>query len=232
METPTNSMGWVAAGTVGLVAAGAAALWPSAAEAPAAPPVASAAAPVSCSAPQVRDCTFYASCVERNVPCGPTGYALGFGDKYCNKFKAAQLSPAGVAWASSVMLCLERALVPYTTPEKKSASCEQISRAAFDSHAACYTQPEASICFLPPPDVITVFDTISADELFAPRTLPQIEAVSETCVVQLAGLDGGASNAGHWPTPFVEPDSDDAGPTLAERRAFWANMREKYSRPR
>jgi hypothetical protein len=220
-------MGWVAAGAVGLMAAGTAAFWPRAPEAPAPTPVASVAALVSCSAPQVRDCTFYASCVERNVPCGPSGYAIGFGERYCNKFKAAQLSPTGTAWASSVMLCLERSLVPYTTPEKKSASCEQISQAAFDSHAACYTQPEASICFLPPPDVMTVFDTISADELLAPRTLPQIEAVSATCVGQLTGLEGDGGH-GHWPTPFVNPDGDDAGPTLAERRAFWENMRDKY----
>jgi hypothetical protein len=65
-----------------------------------------------------------------------------------------------------------------------------------------------------------VFDTISADELLAPRTLPQIEAVSTTCVAQLAG---------HWPTPLGGPDG---GPTMAERRAFWASMQEKYKSPR
>ena len=32
------------------------------------------------------NCSFYPSCVERRVPCGPNGYALGYAGKYCIKF--------------------------------------------------------------------------------------------------------------------------------------------------
>lgn len=32
------------------------------------------------------NCSFYSMCVEKRVPCGPNGYALGYGGKYCIKF--------------------------------------------------------------------------------------------------------------------------------------------------
>ena len=32
------------------------------------------------------NCAFYSDCVEKRVPCGPNGYALGYGKKYCVRF--------------------------------------------------------------------------------------------------------------------------------------------------
>lgn len=32
------------------------------------------------------DCGFYSQCVEKHIPCGPNGYALGYAGKYCVKF--------------------------------------------------------------------------------------------------------------------------------------------------
>lgn len=32
------------------------------------------------------NCSFYPLCVEKRVPCGPNGYALGYAGKYCVKF--------------------------------------------------------------------------------------------------------------------------------------------------
>lgn len=41
----------------------------------------------SCEAMAVSgNCDFYSQCVEKRVPCGPDGYALGYGGKYCIKF--------------------------------------------------------------------------------------------------------------------------------------------------
>ena len=31
-------------------------------------------------------CDFYPKCLEATSPCGPSGYALGYGDKYCVRF--------------------------------------------------------------------------------------------------------------------------------------------------
>ena len=32
------------------------------------------------------DCSFYTDCVEANMPCGPSGYAVGYGYHFCNAF--------------------------------------------------------------------------------------------------------------------------------------------------
>ena len=32
------------------------------------------------------NCSFYSLCMEKRVPCGPNGYALGYAAKYCIKF--------------------------------------------------------------------------------------------------------------------------------------------------
>ena len=33
-----------------------------------------------------RDCDFYVDCLEKHIPCGDNGYALGFGDRLCHRF--------------------------------------------------------------------------------------------------------------------------------------------------
>jgi len=238
MASPLGPVGWAAVGAVGLAAGGLAAFWPrgpgasAAPTAPRASTTASAAAASPCEVPRRSDCTFYASCLEQSVPCGPGGYALGFGDRYCKKFQAARLSPEGTAWTSSVMLCLEQALVPYEGPARKSASCEEIAAAAFGSHPGCYTRPEASICFLPPDDVVAVFDTIGADELFTARTRAQIQAVIETCVLQVADLpDPVGSSRGIPPDdPPISP-KDGAAADPPTQKELWAQLREKYRNP-
>lgn len=35
---------------------------------------------------QSANCSFYTECVERNMPCGPEGYALGYGYHFCKAF--------------------------------------------------------------------------------------------------------------------------------------------------
>lgn len=32
------------------------------------------------------DCTFYTECVEGRIPCGSSGYALAYGNHFCNAF--------------------------------------------------------------------------------------------------------------------------------------------------
>ena len=36
---------------------------------------------------QSANCSFYTECVERSVPCGPSGYAVGYGYHFCNAFE-------------------------------------------------------------------------------------------------------------------------------------------------
>jgi len=41
-----------------------------------------------CSNPVRGQCSFYEDCLEARYHCGPDGYPLGYGKKYCNKFIA------------------------------------------------------------------------------------------------------------------------------------------------
>jgi Phosphomannose isomerase type I len=44
-----------------------------------------------CSDSPYGQCSFYAYCLEARYHCGPNGYPIGYGLKYCEKFKGAQL---------------------------------------------------------------------------------------------------------------------------------------------
>lgn len=151
----------------------------------------------ACAEPLPRNCAFYAQCLDKAVTCGESGYALGFGEKYCNGFRRTEFSEKGTAWVNSVMVCLQRALVPNVksatsgfsnaslTPSSNTV-CQRTLDDAFASHPGCYTQPAASICFLGPSDVRKVFGVIGAKEVFTARTGAQISTTIGTCVGQVA----------------------------------------------
>ena len=140
----------------------------------------------SCQLPVERTCAFYAACLEAEKPCGPAGYALGYGEKYCARFDVdGTFSPAGIAWRNAVLHCLQDALVP-ELPIAPSMTCDAITTFAFDSHPACYTA-EPSICFLPFADITNVLGTIDGTDLLSLRSAKQIATVAATCVGQLAG---------------------------------------------
>ena len=146
----------------------------------------------SCATPQELDCSFYSACVDRAIPCGSAGYSLGFGEKYCTAFRAANLSPAGKKWVGRTMACLQRALVPeirkaeaFASAPASEARCKEVFDTAFASHPACYTGKESSICFLPPGDIFTVLDTIGVREILTRRTSSQMLVTAGICVGQL-----------------------------------------------
>ena len=60
------------------------------------------------------DCTFYDKCLEATYNCGPEGYPLGYGLKYCDRFKDSykEFTPQGRKWVQGTLLCLKEALVP------------------------------------------------------------------------------------------------------------------------
>lgn len=60
------------------------------------------------------DCDFYSQCVEKHIPCGPDGYALGYAGKYCVKFgKYADCFNEGV-YRTKYLTCIISGL-PYCT---------------------------------------------------------------------------------------------------------------------
>lgn len=147
----------------------------------------------SCKSPLARHCGFYSACLERALPCGEDGYALGFGERFCTASRNAKLTAKGLSWTTGVMGCLERALVPrvvqagaFASQPESRAVCSALFEEAFASHPACYTHPDHSICFLPPSDLVGILKIIGADELFTKRTSAQIARTLGVCSGQIS----------------------------------------------
>lgn len=130
-----------------------------------------------CTNPKPNTCNFYSDCLEKEVHCGPSGYPLGYGLKYCNAFTAARprMSGAGQAWVTATMLCLQNKLVPYATGAEKAASCSALKSAAFATHPSCYVS--SGVCKLPPTDWAIIIQTVSLKELFG-----SLDALKQTLI--------------------------------------------------
>jgi hypothetical protein len=130
----------------------------------------------------IGNCDFYL-CRERLHPCGPGGYYIGYGHKYCVRFSAlaGQLSPAGRSWALGTLRCLQLHLarrVPVGTP------CPQVRDSAYASHAGCYVAN--GICALAltnPQDALRILQTIDWDDL----DMLQVLATIGSCPGYVAG---------------------------------------------
>lgn len=98
-------------------------------------PVSSMSSEKACT-PAVDSCSYYL-CAEQRYSCGPKGYALGFGFRFCQVFLNTQetYSSRGHQWLKDVRLCLMNALES-TANEK---TCGDIRRKAFHQHIDCYT---------------------------------------------------------------------------------------------
>lgn len=183
----------------------------------------------SCASPRERNCSFYSACLEHRHPCGPDGYALGYGERYCYAFKnEARFSAAGVAFRDATMLCLQRYLASIDRKALDAMSCTDVTDRAFASHPACYTQAGTSICDLPIRDAFLVLHTIAPKDLLSRRALAQEASVVRTCVFHLAGR--------LFSTPAVRPSDDVAAApnvesdlALRERYDFWRRMEREYS---
>lgn len=109
----------------------------------------------SCAISAAPGCGFYATCIERACPCGPDGYALGYGRKYCRRISGLEgLSPAGRRWRNGVVSCLQHRLSEALP--KTDCDCRAIARKAYASHYGCYARAPVSICDLPPRDIALI----------------------------------------------------------------------------
>nr|KMM69851.1 hypothetical protein CPAG_06164 [Coccidioides posadasii RMSCC 3488] len=119
----------------------------------------------SCSEPVRNTCTFYETCLEERVRCGPTGYPVACGQHYCQKFATVRgkFSDRGQVWLTDTMYCLQKKLVPYATGQKNE-SCSELKKYAYATHSICYV--ECGVCALPPSDWVATVDTTGFKELF------------------------------------------------------------------
>ncbi len=135
----------------------------------------------SCQNPP-QTCDFYSSCAEAAVPCGASGYALGYGLANCRKFvqRQARFSAAGRAWILRVMACLQRFLVAGPLTRQCGLTCDALRTAAFGSHPACYV--DSGVCALPAADWVQLVLTIGVRDVLMLDTLRQAVATGGQCL--------------------------------------------------
>ncbi|KAJ3325670.1 CCR4-NOT regulatory complex component [Boothiomyces sp. JEL0866] len=139
--------------------------------------------------PIANDCSFYLNCVEPTYPCGPSGYAIGYGHRFCQAFKdgESQYTPKGQEWLKSVMMCLQQQLVPLVQGDMSFQSCDAMRQYAYGTHPYCYTLPGETICEISPLDWARLLVTIRS-ELLDPATYKQAAAVAVSCGEDYARL--------------------------------------------
>lgn len=92
-------------------------------------------APLLHASPNRDVCAFYLE-REKHSGCGPSGYYLRFGHKFCSLFAQheAQLSPNGRAWMHRTRECLIQELAAVGG----EISCHAVPAVAAEHHLYCY----------------------------------------------------------------------------------------------
>ena len=118
-----------------------------------------------CVNPPRDNCAFYADCLESRYHCGPDGYPIGYGQKFCEKYSDSreELSAQGQKWMLDVMQCLQRTLVLEATGSVAGVTCDSIEKKAFASHARCYV--DNGLYGLPWTDWLAIVHIVGIDTL-------------------------------------------------------------------
>lgn len=146
---------------------------------------------MDCQNPPVQSCNFYRECLEDTYQCGNSGYALGYGEKYCNRFLSIEkkLSEEGKLFNQLTRSCLQKKLIPILNLEFQKLIqiekplCSEILDYAFDSHPECYTEHDHSICFLNPvTDLPIIFSQYKTKDLLTQKSMKQMLQVAGACI--------------------------------------------------
>ena len=123
------------------------------------------------------DCEYYL-CHEMQEPCGPKGYTLNFGYRYCLKYLNEDLyTNPGKSWLSQVRGCLQKSL----SDQHPYPSCQDLKKEAINSHFDCYIN--AGFCDLPRNDQRRILRT-AANSILDPEVLKNGLAIIQECYKQ------------------------------------------------
>ncbi|KAH7714161.1 hypothetical protein AAVH_18499 [Aphelenchoides avenae] len=94
--------------------------------------------------------------LDKGLNCGPDGYMLGYGHKYCNRFydKYTDFDRLGQATVSCTAKCLLDKLRPAVAAEQQRSredSCGRLKVHAYDSHVGCYVDCGFCLTFVTNP---------------------------------------------------------------------------------
>jgi hypothetical protein len=129
------------------------------------------------------EATFY-QCAEQTLSCGPTGYLIGYGTRYAERFYRQTrwwMSPRGQRWLDATLVCLQ---VELRDRIDASTTCADVRTIAFDSHPHCYV--EAGFCQLPLSDWFAVAATIDGVDWLSRDAQRQLTTTARAC---LFGVD-------------------------------------------
>jgi len=143
-----------------------------------------------CRHPKPGGCDFYRSCVEDKFQCGPDGYALGYGEKYCQRFRALEaedLSSKGLAWRDYTLNCLEQGLADLLFSSSNVNTCSDLKTFAFKSHVACYTSKDHSVCDLSVSDWAEIISTVDFKDALSDEGRTQVRDVIRLCKSMIVG---------------------------------------------
>ncbi|KZP24755.1 hypothetical protein FIBSPDRAFT_856524 [Athelia psychrophila] len=119
----------------------------------------------ACLSPPPDTCTFYADCLESRYHCGPTGYPIGYGQRFCGEFvgNKSLLDTDGQTWMVNTMHCLQLALVPDAV-DANATTCPALETQAFGTHAGCYVNN--GLCSLGIHDWLAIIEIVDIKTLF------------------------------------------------------------------
>lgn len=133
-------------------------------------------------------CGVYRSCFAERCKCDNSEYEYfkSYGEKYCNVFlNLPGLSPQGKAWRDSTLKCLQETIVPLlpTDGQEESCNCKSMQIKVFDTHVACYTQANNSICDLSVTDWLQILDAVDpVANLTDQRSRKQMLEIAKICL--------------------------------------------------
>lgn len=137
-----------------------------------------------CYTPEPENCYWYAGCLEDKFHCGPTGYPVAYGNKYCRRFQdkiCPNLSSDGKKWCLSTRQCLIESSISLLTSNSSLPTCSQLEDIEFGIHPHCYTSGNPSFCQLGITDIMNIVKFFDAADLFSRRTLQQFLVVLKNC---------------------------------------------------
>ncbi|KAH7726067.1 Protein W01A8.8 [Aphelenchoides avenae] len=131
--------------------------------------------------PSCWGCNAY-KCIEDKKQCGPEGYLLGYGLKYCNRFFESDVydryDVAGKAFISCTKNCLIGKI--YENLQKDpSGTCDALKEFAFKSHVDCYTG--CGFCDMCKTNKAALLHTYDLGDFFSKQALDQVYSVAKTC---------------------------------------------------
>jgi len=145
-----------------------------------------------------RNCHFYYS-LEEKFKCGPNGYPLGYGSKYCSKFlqKLTYFLPNEQKWIDNTLLCLKKQA--YESYKNISAAdpqkCEKILSWNFNAHPKCYI--DNGFCELIKENIVSFPYRLMKNvyEMKDMITLDSVKQIKETLIGCFKSLKQSVNNA-------------------------------------